>query len=466
MRFELFRHRTLNLLPAAGKTLGWLCCMCMPLMLSTPVAAHGEDIDSIECAVDLRRAGHFQESIDMLLRMRARHGDSVRLALELVMGHLKAGQYDRADEVLNGIFALSPNMKQNEKLRKLAQMIEQARQNKRLELGLTQTEPEAPDQSQQSHQFDVEVTAYKGFEELTSEFSYLEITEFEDYFQIERKNDQLTSKYYYSAARLKGAYRYNFSESFELFGRPTYAFVSNRFTYFHKQADTLADVHFGYSSIDSSWYVMQPDHWAFNAQIKGKWHNYEGQKTLTELKADMNIATLLYGARVKVGISHNDHTLDLSYTQEFDDDYFIIEQKSRLLSPYVNLSYSVSPSLLISLGMKQKNILSSNYLLEGRVLNYSSTVKYDVTEDLELHLSYHHNDLRYDYYNIENCFDLDSFECLNSGELKRTFTLGSRYALTPHWQLGINAMYMDKKQDNDFGQDQWKRLEAYLRYRF
>lgn len=466
MRLEIFDKLSTFLTAAEVKSLGRLCCLSVFLACAPVSQAHDEDIDTIDCAVELRRSGHIQASIDMLLRMKLAHGNSLRVNLELVMGYLKAGQYDAADTVLEGIFALSPKMKNNPKLQKLASMIARARQNSTEAIGLIQGETDQVIQERKAHKFDFEVTTYKGFEELTSEFSYLEITEFEDYFQIERKNDQLTSKYYYSAARLKGEYRFTPSETFTLFDRPTYTFVSNRLTYFYKQADTLADVHFGYHSIDSSWFVIQPEHWAFNATVKGKWHNYDGQRSLTELKADVSLSTLFYGARLKAGISHNQHTLDMSYLQDFDEDYFIIEQKTRLVSPYVSLSYRFSPSLWFSAGMKQRNIHAENELLEGRVLNYNATLRYDVNESFEVHLSYYHNDLRYDYVNVEGCFDLESFECFNSGELKRTFTLGTGYAITPHWQLGINAMYMDKKQDNDFGQDQWKRLEAYVRYRF
>ncbi len=467
MRQALFDQVRVLLRPAKGISIGWFCCFSLLLGLNAPSLAHEDDIDSIECAVQLRRAGHIQMSIDMLLRLKATEQANVRVNLELVMGYLKAQQYDQAEQILSGILALSPQMKSNPKLKKLAQMITRARQNSGAHTGLEQNDDDSPLELAQTHQFDFEITTYKGFEELTSQFSYLEITEFEDYFQIELKNDMLTSKYYYSAARLKGEYRFTPSGSFNLFGQPTYTFVSNRLTYFYKQADTLADVDFGYTSLDSSWFVIQPEHWSFNATVKGKWHNYDGDRSLTELKADINLSTLVYGARLKAGISHNQHTLDMSYLQDYyDDDYFIIEQKSRLVSPYIGLSYRVTPSLLLSGGVKRHNILSDNPLLEGRVLSYNATVKFDVTEIFELHLSYSHNDLRYDYFNVDDCFDLNSFECLNSGELKRTITLGSGYSISPHWQIGLNAMYMDKKQDNDFGQDQWKRLEAFVRYRF
>lgn len=450
--------------PVRAAALGWFCCLWAFFSPQLSMAA-GVIQDSIEQAVKLRKSGELCDSLYMLQRLRIKEPHNVRVHLELVLGYLKAKQYDDADNTLEALYALSPKMKDNKKLKKLDAVIFRARQNEQIALGLESNERTLLDG--QTHKFDFEVTAYKGVEELTSEFSYLEITEFEDYFQIERKNDHQTSKYYYSGARLKGEYRYTPNDSFDLFGRQTYSFVSNRLTYFYKEADTLVDADFGYTSLDSSWFVIQPEHWAFNAKIQGKWHNYKGSRSLTEIKTDISLSRLIYGARVKVGLSHNENTLDSDYVQDtFDADYAIIEQTTRLVTPYVSVSYRFSPDFLWSAGIYQRNIHASNYLLEGRVINYRSTVKYDVTENFELHLSYQHNDLRYDYFNVDGCFDIDSFECFNSGELKRTFTLGSGYNLSEHWQIGLNAMYMDKKQDNDFGQDQWKRLEAFVKYRF
>lgn len=445
----LIRKPLIN--PVEAKVVYWLCWLLLPWILLNGANAQTEQTTALEQAIELRKQGQVYDSIELLQGLKSVDDSNVRVNLELAISYLKAKQYCRAEEAVEYIFTLAPLMKDNEKLNKLKTMISHSQQKA----------------NSAQHLFKAEVTAYKGFEELTSEFTYLELTEFEDYYQVERKNETVSSKYYYSGARFKGEYRYTPTESFNLFGQPTYSFWSNRLTYFYKESDTLEKVRFGFTSLDSSLFVIQPKNWAINARLKGKWHTYQGQKTLTEQSLDINGSMLFYGARVKLGISHNDNVLDMGFiNSEFNDSGHIFEEKTSLVSPYLRISYRFSPALLLTLGTKVRNIHADNELLEGKIRNYSSTLKYDVSDTFEVHLSYYHNDLRYSIYDLEDCFDLESFSCLNSGELKRTFTFGGGYNINPHWQVGINALYVDKKQDNDFGQDQWKRLEGFVRYRF
>jgi hypothetical protein len=413
------------------------------LLIAPVLAKDGMELDSVDNAVSLRKEGQAEASVSMLKRLKLTDERNVRINLELAISYMKSRQFEQAQYVVDYVLTLTPAMKDNKKLQRLKRMIRRSQRRANM--------PE--------HQFKGEIIAYKGTEELTQQSPYYEITEFEDYYQIERKSDVFSNNYYYTAARLKGEYRYTPKQSLKIFDRGVYAFWSNRITYFHKQRDTLDKANFGFTSLDSALFVIQPRYWAFNAKLKGKWHHYEGNKTLTEQSADVNGSLLFYGARFKLGIRQKNNDLDTSFIEDnLDSDLDIYEQKIKIITPYVALSYRFSPSLLWSVGSRRRNIHADNELLEGKVINYNSTIKFIATDALNLHLSYHHDDLSYDVV------DLD--EGLNSGELKRTFTFGGGYKINEHWQVGINALYVDKKQDNDAGQDQWKRLEGFIRYRF
>ena len=85
-------------------------------------------------------------------------------------------------------------------------------------------------------------------------------------------------------------------------------------------------------------------------------------------------------------------------------------------------------------------------------------LRYKASEAFDLHLKYTQNDLSYDVVDVDNG--------LNSGEMKKVLTFGGGYTINQHWQIGINALYLDKKYYDDFGQDKWRRIEGFVRYKF
>ncbi|MFT4928213.1 MAG: hypothetical protein ACI8WB_004332, partial [Phenylobacterium sp.] len=131
---------------------------------------------------------------------------------------------------------------------------------------------------------------------------------------------------------------------------------------------------------------------------------------------------------------------------------------STSLAPYMRFSYRFSPSLMATLGARKRTIDAENTLIEGSITRYATTLKYDYSDSLAFTVAYYQDDLAYDIVDIELG--------LNSGELKRTLILGTRYEINENWQLGFNGIYVDKKQNEDFGQDQLKRLETFVRYSY
>ena len=441
--------------PALTSVSGWLLCLCC--ILPAPVMAMPGN-SNVNQAVNMRQQGDLFESIRLLEQLKAADGQNLRVNLELAISYFKARRFTEARQQIDHIFGLSDKMKDNPRLNKLAQMIDSA----------------ADQAKQDTHQFKLDVTGYWGSDELTSLFTYDEFTEFDDSWVVERKTAKESHQVNYGQARVKGEYRYTPAEPFELFGEPTLAFWTNRVTWFEKKYLEDDAERFGYAGLDSALFVIQPKNWAFNIKLKGKWHQYGGRKTLTEKTADINGSLLAWGARFKLGYNYQQRGLKSSFYDELlQGDEYIFEEKSKLLSPYVKVSYRFSPDMLWSVGWKRRNIHNDNVLLEGHLTRVNSTLKYDVNSDLNLHLSYYSDRLDYRLYNVNGNSnmaglgfeDLDSFE-LNTGELKRTVTFGAGYQLNEHWQVGINLLYMDKKQDNDWGQDQWTRLESFVRYRF
>ena len=204
---------------------------------------------------------------------------------------------------------------------------------------------------------------------------------------------------------------------------------------------------------------MQPKRWAFNAKVKWKWHTFHNQRSVTEKTADINGSVLFYGARIKLGIHRSSNALNQEYAEDlFGDSYYLISLKSTVISPYLNLSYRFSPSFLWTLGSRRRSIHADMATLEGKVDNYSTTVKYNINDSFDVHATYSYDELEYEVVDL----DLG----LHSGEVKQSLILGLGYKLTDNWQVGINALHMDRKQKDDFGQDQWKRIEGFVRYRF
>lgn len=398
---------------------------------------------SIEQAIEKRQQGLVYDSIDILAELKSHHQDHVRIYLELAVSYLKAQQYQLADAQVKELVSANPVMKSHERIQKLQEMISIAKQ-KALD---------------SQHQFKGEITGYRGSDELTAKFPYFEITEFEDFYQVERKEESFESKHHYVATRLKGEYRYTPTQSFNLFGQPTYSFWNNRITHFQKHSLGDKNDYFGFTSFDSSYFLMQPKRWALNAKVKAKWHTYHGQRSLTEKSIDVNGSVLFWGARFKLGVHRTTAELDKDYAEDlFGDTGVLFEQKNSIVSPYLSLSYRFSPSLLWTVGSRRRSIHATRAELEGTVINYNTTLKYQVNESFSLHSSFYYDDLDY------QVVDLDFG--LHSGELKKTLIIGAAYRFNDNWQFGLNSLYMDRKQKDDYGQDQWKRFEAFVRYNF
>ncbi len=424
----------------------FLCVLLIPILIGSVFSAnadHVSEADSIENAIALRQHDRLFDAIDMLKRLKELDPTNVRVNLELAVSHLKTRQFDEAEDDVADIYAVAPQMKNNKRLKKLCDMLDRS---------VKQAEAA-------KHQLSGEVTTYRGFDEITSEFPYFEITEYEDYYHVERKSDKVKSKFHYLAARLKGEYRYTPAEQFNLFGQPTTVFWRNRFTYFHKQTQGDNSIRFGFTSLDSSVFVLQKKKWALNARLKGKWHTYEGERTLNEQLLNLNGSVLFYGARIKLGLEHKKDHLNMTIADElFGQDNYLYEQNTSITTPYARLSYRFSDNLMWSIGTRKRNIKADNPLIEGTVTNYNTVLRYKASQAFELHLKYTQNDLSYDVVDVDNG--------LNSGEMKKTLTFGGGYTFDEHWQVGINALYVDKTFYDDFGQDQWKRIEGFVRYRF
>lgn len=204
---------------------------------------------------------------------------------------------------------------------------------------------------------------------------------------------------------------------------------------------------------------MQPKRWAFNAKVKWKWHTYHGERSVTEKTVDVNGSVLLYGARVKLGIHRSSSALNQDYAEDlFGEAVYLVSLKSTVVSPYIRVSYRFSPSLLWTLGSRRRSVQSNDAELEGKVMNYSTTLRYNISDDFNLHASFYFDDLSYEVV------DLDFG--LHSGELKKSVVIGVGYQLTDDLQIGINALHVDRTQNDDYGQDHYKRLEGFVRYRF
>ena len=397
----------------------------------------------IEQAISQRKQGKTYDSIEILQQLKLNQQNNIRVYLELAISYLKVQQHDKASAEVASILSLAPSMKDNKRLLKLQEMIATAQQKAK----------------DSKHQFKYEVTAYRGFDELTAKYPYFEITEFEDFYQVERKEESFATKHHYIGTRLKAQYRYTPTKSFNLFGQPTYSFLNSRITHFEKHSLGDHNAYFGFDSFDSSYFLLQPKRWAFNAKIKGKWHSYHGERSLTEKYIDINGSVLFYGARFKLGVNRTSNALDSEYAEKlFGDGNYIFERKTSIVSPYVKLSYRFSPSLLWTVGSRRRSIHATIAELEGKVINYSSTLKYNVSDKIDLHTSFYYDELSYDVVDLELG--------LHSGELKRSLIVGLGYRLDDNWRVGINALHMDRKQNDDYGQDQQKRMEAFVQYSF
>ncbi len=441
----------LSIKPAKLSRFGWFCCwflLCCPFVnaakqpeIAKPEIAKPE-IAKLEDALVLRKQGKIQDSIDILEKLKVaaqgNHKESVRVNLELAIGYIKAKQYSEAETAVDTIYALSPQMKDNKKLLKLKQLITRSQQKAR----------------KSKHRFNAQISVAKGFDRQSSAFSYLEVSDdgAGDDYQVERKEFGFSKKSHYTSHRFNGEYRFTPGEPFELWQRPIYLVWNNRLNYLQKNSKRGKKVRFGLASFETALYLIQPRGWRFNLRYKTKTHFIQGDKTEFDETTDVNFSVPYDAAKLTLGYSHKSdrYTANVGYLNRLNN--------TRLKTPYASLSYRFSPDLLATVGTRKRQIDSVNALLEGKVSNYFASAKFDYSDALSFSLSYYHDELIY------RIIDLDLG--LNSGELKRTLSFAARYDLTDNWQLGLNAIYVDKKQHEDFGQDQLKRFETFVRYRF
>lgn len=456
-------NHCLNHKPARFYLSGWFCCFFASFLIIDVALADDTYSNvakqTLDDAVNLRKEGRIEDSIELLEKLKKADQDNVRIHLELAIGYLKNRQYQQAEAAVEQVFKLAPAMKDNKKLQ---QMISHSQQQAQM-LGMPNKVPnntankavnkQAVNKVSKSspHQFKGEVTLYKGFDRQAASFSFFEISfdEEGDDFQIERKEFSGSDTAHYTSGKFKGQYRYIPSESFDLLGQPTYAIWRSQLSWFQKNSKRDKTYRLGLATFDSSFHLVQPKRLALNARYRAKWRYFQGDKVRFDQTTDINFVVPYQQLKLKLGFSQK--------TRDYNSEFSHYEN-STTLTPYMSLSYRFSPTLMAKIGLRERRINADNELLEGEVNHYFGAMEYDFTEDLSLSLSYYYDDLTY------NIVDLDFG--FNSGQLKRTLTLGGRYQLSENWQIGLNAIYIDRKQNEDFGQDQLKRLETSIRFSF
>ncbi|NMP33564.1 porin family protein [Thalassotalea sp. M1531] len=410
-------------------------------------------------AIESRKAGEHWKAVDILFKLRDKHATHKRINLELVLNFIKLREYERAESVLLYIESLQLNELEQQKLEKLKQILV-----RKMRKPLS------------AHRWVFDVGASLGHDVVNSHFPVLivEDYQFEDgswlsddlddqlwedaefgdfeytdgYDIVSRENETSRKESSYLSEFVNANYRYRPLDSLSWFEQPTFFIWDSDLSTEFRQIDDDKKSKYNRISADTSIYLLRVNHWLVEAGAKVSIHYNDGRRLLTDTRERIAITLPFHQHKFKfaVDFAQKHYQSALSYSN------------AKTTMPWFEYSYSLSDKLRASVGLRHKQLRANDAFLSYNNNTVFAALYYYPFTQLSAYISLNNYALTY---------KIDDPELVNwSKEDKTSFGAGVKYHFNDNVSLSLNGHYSKNTIELGFGEDDWRRIEASLTYRF
>ena len=406
-------------------------------------------------AITLRESGKNGEAVKILNSLVVQFGKHKRVHLELLINYIKLEQVDNAKNTLLKIENL-PLSKQEKKsisaLKNRVKMLEKVSE-KILTKKISK------------HKFSSQITALSGVDEFTSSLSLYDFFDFGDIDDLgvlddydnnyldERNSDvDEKDKISYSAFQAKFRHRYMSDKIFDFISIPSTFNWKNNITLYQKLDNEEYSERYKQAKIDSNFQVFRKDKWLFNVRLRGRFHYINGEKLLSERSAELSLSLPIYqDARIKFGVEKRKKT----FAQNID---FL---NASVLTPWIEYTLKFNEHYKFYIGSRYRKNNAKDEFYSYDNLNYYSSFRYYHSNQFSAYITWNDNGLNFD---ID-----DPTEVSWSQETKSSIALGMKYQFNNDFSTGIKVHSVTKNilpYEFEKITNKWKRVEAFISYRF
>jgi len=425
----------------AKKICRWLRLTLITLMFSNSLLAKQQsDISLLKHAISLRQTHQNQQAITILEGLKVNHQNHKRINIELVINYLTLKQYEKADTVIQHLYQLPLSNKELSKLTALQKRI-----------------PKNSKHDIKRHHFGLTTTLYSGIDSIKSQFpvyEYISDFDWQDVYEVDVSEEDIflnrseqtdKQRNHYNAAQFLGFYRFTPTKRFKVNSSKVSFFWSNKISIYRQQIhhkDNYQQIKY-----DSNFSLLTTSQWLVDIRYRNRSHFYADKKMLTDNGLQLQFSLPLFNNRLKFGIEKRNKIFARS----------IIANNSKITTPWLEYSFNISPKFTASLGAQYRHKKADDPFNSYNNMNLYSRVNYQASTNINGYILLNVNKLHY--------LKDDPNEVNWSDEQRNSIALGVSYRINKYFSIGLNSHFIQNKLDNDFGEDQWERFEAFVQYK-
>jgi len=435
-----FHNILINNHKSTKKTWLLLSLILITLLFSNFLfAKQHSDISLLKHAISLRQTHQNEQAIAILEGLKVNHKNHKRINIELVINYLTLKQYKKANTVIQHLYLLPLSNKELSKLTALQKRI-----------------PSASKMPANAHNFGLRTTLYSGIDSIKSQFpvyEYISDFDWQDVYEVDvseedillNRSEQIDKqRNHYNAAQVLGFYRFTPSKRFKINANQVRFFWSNKISVYRQQIqhkDNYQQLKF-----DSNFSLLTSSQWLVDIRYRNRSHFYAGKKMLTDNGVQLQLSLPLFNNRLKFGIEKRKKVFPHS----------LFANNSQITTPWLEYSFNISPKFSASLGSQYRQKKADDPFNSYNNINLYSRVNYQASTNINGYLLLNVNKLHY--------LKDDPNEVNWSDEQRNSIALGVSYRINKYFSIGLNSHFIQNKLDNNFGEDEWERFEAFIHY--
>lgn len=449
-----------------------LMVICLVQIFSVK-ANQTSSTELLKNAISLRQAAHYFQAVEILEQLKSEYKNHKRVNIELAINFINLKQFSQAQSAIDHLNTLPLSEQEKAKLVSLQQLINKSSQ-----------------QTVKKHFYSVELLAFYGIDSLSpsslyeymdfcelEEYEYLEFCEMEAYeylgfFELEEYEYQdfneegdyiepenedidevpeiLAKKdNSYTSQRLRATYRYRPGTRFDLLGQQASFIWYNNFSVNKKQINDESESRYSQLKLESTLYLLQSNRWMYDVKFRARYHSINGKKVQNDQSIQFAVSMPLYDkGRLKAGFELKNKSF-ASVNSHYD---------ANISTPWLEYAINLNDNFRWSLGgrYRQSHARDSFYTYDNST--FYTSLHYKHSQKLSGFITLNQSKLTY---------EIDDPEQVNwSVENIRSAALGIKYNVNQNLSFGLNAHFINNKQQHITGKDEWERFEIFVGYLF
>jgi hypothetical protein len=417
----------------------------------------------LRSAIMERKAGNYHQAIDLLSQLREKHVKHKRINIELALNYIKLHQYDSAELIVQHLQALTLSEREQKTLEKLKRLLER-RMRKSLSphsftvdfglaVGIDIVSNRFPilvfDDFYNSDEYLEDEGMFNDeFFENDTEYGYTveEYSELSDFRDIEETAEQ--SEVSYTREFFNINYRYRPDNQFELFSHSTQWILDNDLSIDYRHLNQSDNNNYLNAEWNSSFYILQINRWLLEISALASAYNNDSKRVLNKYGGRLAFTVPFQRLKLKLAVDKQ-RKLYHGNLSKYD---------ANITTPWGEISYQLSSQIRLVTGMKLRKLTARDEFESYDNRDVFLGVYFYPLTSLSTYIIYHDQNLTY---------KIDDPDFVNwAKEKKKSVAFGVKYQIDQSISISLNGSLGNKKIELGYGEDDWRRIEASIVYRF